>query len=55
MIPIQLPIGEERAFRGVVDLVAQKAYVYQPDGSGKFTESPIPADMADARRARARR
>jgi elongation factor G len=48
VIPIQLPIGEEKAFRGVVDLVAQKAYVYQADGSGKFTESAIPADMADA-------
>ena len=47
-MPIQLPIGEEKAFRGVVDLVAQKAYVYQPDGSGKFTESAIPADMTDA-------
>ena len=48
VIPIQLPIGEEKSFRGVVDLVAQKAYVYQTDGSGKFTESAIPADMADA-------
>ena len=48
VIPIQLPIGEEKSFRGVVDLVAQKAYLYQTDGSGKFTESTIPADMADA-------
>ncbi len=48
VIPIQLPIGEERSFRGVVDLVGQKAYVYQPDGSGKVAESAIPADMADA-------
>ncbi|HKY22319.1 MAG TPA: elongation factor G [Vicinamibacterales bacterium] len=48
VIPIQLPIGEEKAFRGVVDLIAQKAYVYQADGSGKLAESAIPADMADA-------
>jgi elongation factor G len=48
VIPIQLPIGEEKAFRGVVDLVAQKAYVYQPDGSGKVTESAVPPEMADA-------
>jgi hypothetical protein len=39
VVPIQLPIGEERSFRGVVDLVAEKAYIYQTDGSGKFTES----------------
>ena len=40
--------ARRKRFRGVVDLVAQKAYVYQPDGSGKFTESAIPADMSDA-------
>jgi elongation factor G len=48
VIPIQLPIGEEKSFRGIVDLVAQKAYLYQPDGSGKLSESAIPAEMADA-------
>jgi elongation factor G len=48
VVPIQLPIGEEKSLRGVVDLVEQKAYVYQTDGSGKFTVSAIPADMADA-------
>jgi elongation factor G len=46
VIPIQLPLGEEKALRGVIDLVAQKAYVYQTDGSGKFTESAIPPEMA---------
>ena len=46
VVPIQLPIGEEKSFRGVIDLVAQKAYVFLPDGSGKFSESDIPADMA---------
>jgi elongation factor G len=48
VVPVQLPVGEEKGFRGVVDLVAQKAYLYQPDGTGKFSESPIPADMTDA-------
>ena len=53
VVPIQLPIGEEKSFRGVIDLVAQKAYVFLPDGSGKFSESDIPADMAaDAATAR---
>lgn len=51
VIPIQLPIGEEKSFRGVVDLVSQKAYVYQPDGSGKLTESAIPDNMNAAAQA----
>jgi elongation factor G len=48
VIPIQLPIGEERDFRGVVDLVAMKAFVFQTDGSGKFAEAPVPDAMKDA-------
>jgi elongation factor G len=48
VIPIQLPIGEEKRFRGVVDLVAMKAFLSQTDGSGRFTEAPIPAEMEDA-------
>jgi elongation factor G len=48
VVPIQLPIGEEKRFGGVIDLVGQKAYVYQTDGSGKFSEAPIPADMTGA-------
>src|SRR5215475_1930534 len=48
VIPIQLPIGEEKNFTGVVDLVTKKAFVFQPDESGKFSEGAIPADMAAA-------
>jgi elongation factor G len=43
-VPIQIPLGEEKAFKGVIDLIQMKAFVYQTDGSGKFTESDIPAD-----------
>ncbi len=46
MVPIQLPIGEEKAFRGVVDLVSRKAFVFAGDGSGAGSEAPIPAEMA---------
>ena len=46
VVPVQLPIGEEKSFRGIVDLVALKAYVFLPDGSGKFSESAVPAEMA---------
>jgi elongation factor G len=45
-VPIQIPIGEERGFKGVADLVQMKAFVYQTDGSGKFSETAIPADIA---------
>ena len=47
-IPIQLPIGSEREFKGIVDLVQMKAYTYTPDGDGKGKEGEIPADLAAA-------
>ena len=46
VIPIEYPLGEEKAFRGVVDLLSMKAYTFEPDGSGKLTQGPIPADAA---------
>jgi len=48
VIPIQLPIGEEKGFRGVVDLVSKKAFVFTTDGSGAVTEGAVPADMSAA-------
>ncbi|HMC20432.1 MAG TPA: elongation factor G [Thermoanaerobaculia bacterium] len=45
VVPIQLPIGEEKDFKGVIDLVSMKAYKYAADGSGKFEVSDIPADV----------
>ena len=47
-IPVELPIGSERDFNGVVDLVQMKAYTYTADGDGKGQESEIPAALADA-------
>ncbi len=49
-VPIQLPIGEEKDFRGVIDLVMMRAYLYEPDGSGQGVESDIPAEYLDAAR-----
>ena len=46
IVPIQLPIGEERDFTGVVDLVRMKALTFATDGSGKMTEGDVPAALA---------
>jgi elongation factor G len=46
--PLQLPIGSEKAFSGIVDLVRMKAFTYEMGGNGKGKEGPIPADMAAA-------
>lgn len=48
VIPVQLPIGSEKNFSGVVDLVRMKAYTYDMGGNGKGKESNIPANLADA-------
>ena len=48
VIPIQLPIGEEKNFRGVIDLVGMKAFTFATDGSGKPTEGAIPGDLEGA-------
>lgn len=41
---LQIPIGVEAGFKGVVDLLSMKAYVYEGD-SGKFSEGAIPEDL----------
>ncbi|MFC1504606.1 elongation factor G [Spirochaetota bacterium] len=45
ILPIQIPIGEGADFKGVLDILSHKAYMY--DG-GKCKEEEIPADLADA-------
>ncbi|HYB62515.1 MAG TPA: elongation factor G [Methylomirabilota bacterium] len=50
-VPLQLPIGAEKMFRGVIDLISMKAHFYQPDGDGKAKIEEIPADMAEAAKA----
>jgi len=48
LVPVQLPLGEEKSFRGVIDLVRMKAYTYEAGGSGKSKESDIPVEFSDA-------
>ncbi len=45
VVPIQLPIGEEKDFTGVIDLVSMTAWKYAADGSGKYEKTDIPADQ----------
>ena len=44
---LQLPIGLEANFTGVVDLIKMKALMFAQDGSGKFEEKDVPANMKD--------
>ncbi len=54
-VAVQLPLGAEEDFEGVIDLIQMKAYRYVKDLSGKFTEIDIPADyLADAESMRER-
>src|SRR4029079_18700685 len=39
---------EERGFKGLVDLVTRKAFIFQADATGKFSESEVPANMTGA-------
>ena len=45
--PVQLPIGAESNFRGVVDLFEQKAYFYLDDMGKEIKEDDIPAEMVE--------
>lgn len=47
-VPLQLPIGEEDDFRGVVDLIKMKGIIWHMETEGQtFDEIPVPADLLD--------
>jgi elongation factor G len=46
-VPIQLPIGSEEHFRGVVDLVEMRAIIWHDDLGTKLTEEEIPAELVE--------
>ncbi len=46
IVPVQLPIGAEEDFKGVVDLITMKAYLFEKE-TGKVTIEDIPQDMMD--------
>jgi len=46
VVPIQIPLGAEDTFRGIIDLMEMKAYVYDEESSGKdFSAEDIPAEF----------
>jgi elongation factor G len=46
-LPLQLPIGSESEFSGVIDLISQKAIIYEDDLGTRSNESEIPEEMKD--------
>ena len=46
VVPLQIPIGEQSSFRGVVDLVSQKGYTFE--GGNKVQEIAIPAELQES-------
>jgi elongation factor G len=47
-VPLQIPVGSEASFKGIVDLLKMKAILWEGDDKGaKFHEVEIPADLAD--------
>jgi elongation factor G len=45
--PVQVPIGKEAGFKGVVDLISGKAFTWKSNESGTPTEVDIPGDLVD--------
>ena len=50
-VPVQIPMGDEKDFRGVIDLIRMRAWTYTPDGNGIGKESDIPAEFAEIAQA----
>jgi elongation factor G len=50
-VPVQLPIGAEHEFQGIIDLVGMKAIIYKDDLGKEFDVVDIPAEYADAAEA----
>jgi len=46
-VPIQLPVGAEEEFRGIVDLVRRRAYIYMDELGRDIRSEPIPEEMKD--------
>ena len=47
-VPVHLPLGEEKSFTGIIDLIRMKSYCYKMDGDGKGKEGDIPTPQQEA-------
>lgn len=47
-LPIQLPIGKEETFKGLVDVITKRAFIYNDPKGIEIEETDVPADMVDA-------
>ena len=43
-VPLQIPIGQEESFQGIIDIVENKEYDYEANGSGKFSVKEVPTE-----------
>ena len=47
-VPLQIPIGSEDTFKGIVDLISNKAIIWDDDSKGmQYSEGPVPEDMLE--------
>src|SRR5207253_9440356 len=51
VVPLAIPLGEEKGFVGIAELVGEKADVYESDQSGKFKTVDLPAEVKEAARS----
>jgi len=51
VVPMAIPLGEEKGFVGIAELVGEKADVYESDQSGKFKSVDVPSEVQDAVRS----
>ncbi|MEE9435636.1 MAG: elongation factor G [Candidatus Adiutricales bacterium] len=45
-VPVNVPIGSEHDFKGIVNLLDEKAYIYE-EGTGKFNQTEVPEDLTE--------
>lgn len=47
LVPLQLPIGQESSFKGLIDILENKAYEYETEGSGRYSVNEVPPEYLE--------